>query len=798
MQSRFTGSQVDLGDPQTILDSITDAFFTLNAEWEFCYVNRQTEETLGREARDLVGKSIWDVYPGTVGSEFERVYRKVAQDRTTDAFCSYYPDHDRWYDVNVYPAQGGLAIYFRDVTTRMQDERRRTALFRVADLVRTATTSEEIMYEASEVLGETLIASRVGYGTIDPVAETLDVIQDWNAPGVETLAGRLHLRDYGSFIDDLKSGNFIAINDVEHDDRTAAASAALKRRNAGSFVNVPVIEKNELVAVVFVNHEEVRKWTTEELAFIQEVAEKIRTASERLRNQKELANVVAESERRRRLYETFLENSPDLAYVFDLNHRFIYANKVLLKMWNRTWEEAIGRNCLELGYEPWHAEMHDREIEQVISTKQAVRGEVPFDGAFGRRMYDYIFVPVLGPDGEVEAIAGTTRDITERNQAEQALHDASRRKDEFLAMLSHELRNPLAPIRNSLYILNRADSSGQQARNAIDVIGRQVTHLTNLVDDLLDVTRIATGKIELQRSQVDLAALVRRTAEDYRALTQARGLELSVVVVGEALVVEGDETRLSQVLANLLGNAAKFTPAGGRITVTAQKRTASALIHVTDNGFGIAPDLLPIIFDPFTQASQDLARTEGGLGLGLALVKGIIELHGGTVAVMNTSGAGAQFTIELPLSRDTASTASDLLGPKNDSHTRSRRILIVDDNSDAADSLAAIADMWGHAVEVCYDGRSAVALAENKQHEVVLCDIGLPDMTGYEVARALRRKLPATTRLVAISGYAQPEDVQKALDSGFDIHFAKPLDMVRIQQLFGGDDSSMIGSSSLR
>jgi CheY-like chemotaxis protein/two-component sensor histidine kinase len=309
------------------------------------------------------------------------------------------------------------------------------------------------------------------------------------------------------------------------------------------------------------------------------------------------------------------------------------------------------------------------------------------------------------------------------------------------------------------------------------------------VDDLLDVTRIATGKIELQRAEVDLTALVRRTVEDYRALTQARGLELFVVVDGEALVVEGDETRLSQVLGNLLGNAAKFTPAGGRITVTAQKRAGNAVIHVTDNGFGIAPDLLPIIFDPFTQASQGLARTEGGLGLGLALVKGVIDLHGGSVAAMNIPGAGAQFTMELPLAQIKASTAPDFSASKNDGNPRSRRILIVDDNADSADSLAAIADMLGHAVEVRYDGRSAVALAEDKQHEVVLCDIGLPDITGYEVAQTLRRKLPAKTRLVAISGYAQPEDVQKALDAGFDAHFAKPLNMLRIEQLLRDDNS---------
>jgi CheY-like chemotaxis protein len=222
--------------------------------------------------------------------------------------------------------------------------------------------------------------------------------------------------------------------------------------------------------------------------------------------------------------------------------------------------------------------------------------------------------------------------------------------------------------------------------------------------------------------------------------------------------------------------------------VKAQKRAGSAVIHVTDNGFGIAPDLLPIIFDPFTQASQNLARTEGGLGLGLALVKGVIELHGGSVAAMNTPGGGAQFAVELPLAQITAYTPPDLQALRNDGSTRSCRILIVDDNADSADSLAVIAEMLGHAVEVCYDGRSAVAAAEDKQHDVVLCDIGLPDINGYEVAQTLRRKLPAKTKLVAISGYAQPEDVQKAIDAGFDEHFAKPLNMLRITQLLTGDD----------
>ncbi|MFM0053935.1 hybrid sensor histidine kinase/response regulator, partial [Caballeronia grimmiae] len=423
----------------------------------------------------------------------------------------------------------------------------------------------------------------------------------------------------------------------------------------------------------------------------------------------------------------------------------------------------------------------------VIATKQPVRGEVPFEGAFGRRIYEYIFVPVLGRHGEVEAVAGTTRDVTERKQAEEALHDASRRKDEFLAMLSHELRNPLAPIQNSLFILDRVDPLGQQARNAREVICRQVTHLTNLVDDLLDVTRIAQGKIELQRENVDLAALVRRTAEDYRTLAQRRGLEFLVTVDDETLVVEGDETRLAQAIGNLLGNAVKFTPAGGQITVTARHCAERALVHVTDNGIGIGPELLPIIFDPFTQSTQGLARTEGGLGLGLALVKTVIQLHGGRVEAMSSLGAGAEFSIELPMAQTTGYATPEFAASENEENTRSCRVLVVDDNVDSADSLAAIVEMLGHTVEVCYDGRSALSLAETTQLDVVLCDIGLPDIDGYEVAKTLRRKTPEKTRLVAISGYAQPEDVQKALDSGFHAHFAKPVDMLRIAQLFADD-----------
>ena len=267
------------------------------------------------------------------------------------------------------------------------------------------------------------------------------------------------------------------------------------------------------------------------------------------------------------MYEAILTNTPDLAYVWNREHRFIYANEGLLRMWGRTWEEAIGKNCLELGYEPWHAAMHDREIEQIIATKQPVRGEVPFNGAFGRRFYDYLLVPVIGASGEVEAVAGTTRDVTERKQLERSLIDADRRKDEFLATLAHELRNPLAPIRNAVHLLKSDNPTEDNVRAAREIIDRQVHHMVRLVDDLMDVSRITLGQVNLRYDRVSLRRVIDDALEAAAPAIEAGNHRLVVDVPGASLQLEGDATRLSQVFQNLLDNAAKYTPPGGTITL---------------------------------------------------------------------------------------------------------------------------------------------------------------------------------------------------------------------------------------
>jgi PAS domain S-box-containing protein len=377
--------------------------------------------------------------------------------------------------------------------------------------------------------------------------------------------------------------------------------------------------------------------------------------------------------------------------------------------------------------------------------------------------------------GRVIGLRGTAQDITERREAQEALREGDRRKNEFLAMLSHELRNPLAPIRNSLYILEHAVPGGEQAHRAQAIIGRQVGHMTRLVEDLLDITRITRGKARLQYERLELCDLVRRTLDDYQSAFAENGIELQVAITSPALWVEGDRTRLAQVIGNLLQNASKFTPRGGKATVSiaADAVREHAVLRVQDTGRGIPPELVPRVFEAFTQAETSLDRSKGGLGLGLALVKGLVEMHGGTVSAESQGlGQGSTFTIALPLA---PSARAETSPASMERRTPSRRVLVIEDNADAADSLREVLELSGHVVDVAYSGPAGIASAQAAVPDIVLCDIGLPGMNGYEVARALRLdpKLEHVS-LVALSGYAQPEDVARGRQAGFDAHIAKP------------------------
>jgi signal transduction histidine kinase/ActR/RegA family two-component response regulator len=363
-----------------------------------------------------------------------------------------------------------------------------------------------------------------------------------------------------------------------------------------------------------------------------------------------------------------------------------------------------------------------------------------------------------------------------------ALAAAARHKDEFLAILAHELRNPLAPIRNALYVLRLRGTDGTTLSWAEDVLERQVGHLARMVEDLLDVSRMARGKVVLKRERVDLTRLVRVAAEDHRADLERGRLCLELDLPPTPLWVEGDATRLSQVVDNLLHNAGKFTNPGGRVTVRIHRAEGQAAVTVRDTGVGIAWDVLPHIFDTLTQADATLERSQGGLGLGLALVKGLVELHGGAVKAHSDGlGQGAEFTVTLPLEQGQPEQRA---APAAGQQGRALRILMVEDNRDGAETLQTLLRLAGHDVALAVTGPEGVELARRFRPDVVLCDIGLPGMDGFAVGRALRQDpTTARSRLIVLSGYGQEEDRRKSREAGFDLHLTKPVDPLDLLRL---------------
>jgi signal transduction histidine kinase len=421
--------------------------------------------------------------------------------------------------------------------------------------------------------------------------------------------------------------------------------------------------------------------------------------------------------------------------------------------------------------------------------------------------------PLHAPDGTVRGSVAAFVDVTRLKQADEQLRAADRQKDEFLAALSHELRNPLMPITTSVQVLRRASTSAESGKRALDVIDRQSKHLARLVDDLLDLTRIRNGKVQLRPQFVDLVAALRAVAEDHLDAFVSAGVELALDVPDVRAVVHADPARLAQVVGNLLGNAAKFTPRGGHATLSLAVEGSAARVTIADDGLGIGPETLAGLFRPFAQADRTLDRSRGGLGLGLAVVKSLVEMQGGTVSARSRGvGAGAEFVVELPLvvsAQETVATAGiptrgDIPGaaalPGSDSPNPASvapppaacavpataggasRVLLVEDNRDGAAMLAEAIRLLGHEVEIVHDGAAALAAARAFRPHVVFCDIGLPGMSGYEVAAALREDdVCRGSRLVAVSGYAAERDRDRAFAAGFDDHMTKPplLDAVR-------------------
>ncbi len=634
----------------------------------------------------------------------------------------------------------------------------------------------ELMQTTARLLAEHLHVDRCAYANVEDEA-VFDITGDY-ARGVPSIVGRWDVAAFGpSCVADMLANRAYVVDDTDADPRIPPELlVAYRATTIRAVICVPLHKQGRFTAAMAVHQTQPRRWTPDEIELVTIVVGRCWEALERAGVERRLD-----------------ENRARLEYAVQLSGiGFWYCDLPFAELiWDARTKQHFflpidARVTLELFYERIHPE--DRE-----ATREAVDSSI-----VNHTSYDVIYRTVHPETGEekyVRALGGTayaadgtplrfdgvTVDVTAQKRAEAQLRDQDRRKDEFLATLAHELRNPLAPIRTGLELIQMSEDAAV-VRRAHQMMERQVVHLVRMVDDLLDISRVTLGKVRLVEDHVDLHQVFISAVETVRPLLQANGVDLVLDVPAGALVVHGDPTRLAQVVSNLLSNAAKYTPRGGRVTVSAARRGDQAEIAVSDTGIGIPTDKLPVVFEMFTQLGQSIDRASGGLGIGLTLARRLVELHGGTLeAHSDGAGRGATFLIRLPLLPHVHVLPSAVEPTPRGAQLR---ILVVDDNVDAAEALAVLLEIEGHDVRLAYTGPDALVVAAEQRPDLILLDIGLPGLDGYEVARRIRADA-STPRphLVALTGWGAAEDRRKARDAGFDAHFVKPVEHAQLAAL---------------
>jgi PAS domain S-box-containing protein len=748
-----------------VFESVKDfAIFTIDLHGCIVSWNPGAEQVFGYSEAEILGQSLATLYTEedrAAGVHEQEIAEAAARGRSTDERWHLRKDGSRFFASGVvnpifddaYRLRGFTKIA-RDVTERKQaEEAVREAAVRLKAIFDAAVDGILAFDEQGVIESMNPAAERIfGYTSSEVVGSNVSLFMP-NSNGSE---------QDDSVEDYLRTGRQSIIGVIRE--------VTGKRRDGSIFPMELAISETRLGN---------RRIFT---GIVRDITEYKHTVLERM-------GLFAELQAERALLNTLLDNAPVGIGLFDPQLRYLRLNPALADINGLPIEAHLGRTISEVL--PRMSAAVGEAFRHVLETGQSIvnaeiRGETPkLPGQ--DRYWLYNFYPVKTSDGTLLGAGAIVTDIDDRKRMEQALREDDQRKDQFLAMLAHELRNPLAPISNAVQIMKVEGLGGRNSEWSIKVIEDQIKHMTRMVDDLLDVSRITRGKVDLQKELVELRDIVNLAVEASRPLLQDCSHELNIAVPEAPILLDVDPARMAQVLSNLLNNAAKYTDEGGKISLSATRTGHDVLIKVRDNGIGIPADLLPRVFDMFTQADQSLSRSRGGLGIGLTLVRSLVEMHNGRVSAQSEGiGNGSEFTIRLPVAQKRSNE-------KNGPHTESerevkalprRRILVVDDNLSNATSLGMLLSALGQEVETAYDGLTALDLVRRHQPEFVLLDIGLPGMDGYEVARQCRRdtELDRVT-LVAMTGYGQDEDRKRSQEAGFNAHLVKPVNLEDLRLL---------------
>ena len=672
----------------------------------------------------------------------------------------------------------GCVLIFRDVSAQRRVQRERS----------------------SQLLAARLLASIIESSDDAILSKSLDgIIQSWNA-GAERLFGYTAAQAVGRHI-----SLIIPPDRIEEEDHIIASLNAGHRIDHFETERVTSDGRRLLVSLTIspIKDDEGRVIGASKIVRDVTVQRQLEQRERMLLVQAAVANAK---------FQAFFEQGALFAGIMELDGTLLEANRLSWEACGFTKEQVIGKPFWD---GPWWSPSAQLSEQIRAASAQASRGEtfhaeLPyFVGDGSERIADVTIQPIRDAAGRVLFLAPTGVDITDRRRVEAEreklednlrnlaanLSEADRRKNEFLAMLAHELRNPLAPMSNAARALRLGGHEGESLRSASDMLERQVRQMSRLVDDLLDMSRITRGRIELRKEPLELAPVVSHAVEAARALYRSMDHELTVTMPDAPMQLSADPTRLAQVIGNLLNNASKFTDKGGHVWLTVEKEGNEAVIRVRDNGIGIAQEHIPGLWEMFAQVDTSLERSRGGLGIGLTLVKTLVEMHGGTVQAQSDGLArGSEFTVRLPILSNTALPASHTGVSEPPLPTMRRRVLIVDDSEDGAESLAMLLQLGGHETHIAHDGVEAIEAAQKLRPDVVLLDIGLPRLNGYEVCHRLRKEPWAKDlMLVALTGWGQEEDRHRSKEAGFDAHLVKPVDhdaLLRLLASLPGVDRS--------